>query len=249
MNNTSKNMSENRKALPKFLLVLIICMVIGFFCGMAAGFLSGTVAPEQFVKHLHEVLSNIAPYAIWIGMIVFCTIAAFYYKQAVKLFNGWDEEDEETINQAEMKINWSILYTTLSMIFNFFFFAVLMILEEDFSGIGFVGFIVSIVVVILLQQKDVDLTRKMNPEKQGSIYDLNFQKKWVESCDENEIRQIGQASFKAFNVANYTCIALWVVALLISPVLHIGIFPVVIITVIWTVLQVSFILEAIRISK
>ena len=249
MNNTTKTMSDNRKALPKFFMILVISMVIGFFCGLATGFFSGTLAPDRLVQKSHEVLAAIAPYAIWIGTIVLCSMAAFQHKQAIKLFNAWDEEDEETINQAEMKINWSILLTNLSLILNFFFYAVLMILLDNFSILGISGFIISLAVVIILQQKNVDLTRKMNPEKQGSVYDPKFQKKWVESCDENEIRQIGQASFKAFTVTNYTCIGLWLVIIMVSPVIQAGIFPAVIVTIIMAVLQITFILESIRISK
>ena len=40
------------------------------------------------------------------------------------------------------------------------------------------------------------LTRRINPEKQGSVYDTKFFEKWVDSCDESEQRQMGQAAFQ-----------------------------------------------------
>lgn len=55
-------------------------------------------------------------------------------------------------------------------------------------------FLLSCACVIFAQQKAVDLERRMNPEKHGSVYDAKFQKKWLDSCDESERRQIGEAS-------------------------------------------------------
>lgn len=62
--------------------------------------------------------------------------------------------------------------------------------------------LVSVALVVLVQQKIVDLVRRMNPEKQVSVYDSKFQKKWYNTCDEAERAQIGQASYQAFQAAN-----------------------------------------------
>ena len=249
MNNETKTMSDNRKALPKFLLFLFISLVVGFLVGLASGFLSSVFVPEQLIQQCHEFITQIAPAAIWIVVIVFDGIGLSQYMKAKKIYENWNEEDEEWIEQAEMKINWSILFSNIAMVLGFFLFGCIMILIEDFSYIGLAGFIASCAAAIILQQKDVDLIRKLNPEKQGSVYDVHFHKKWVESCDENEIRQLGQAAYKSWRVTNYTCIGLYLVTLVISTIFETGIFALVILSIIWLVLLTSFCFATFQTSK
>lgn len=48
----------------------------------------------------------------------------------------------------------------------------------------------------------------MAPEKKTSVYDLKFQKKWMDSCDEAEKILIGKCAYKAFGKTNLTCVIL-----------------------------------------
>ena len=89
----------------------------------------------------------------------------------------------------------------------------------------------------------------MNPEKHGSVYDTKFQKKWLESCDESERRQIGQACYKAYMVATRFCLGLWLVLVILSMVFEMSILPVFVLLLVWGVLQVTYTLECIRLGK
>lgn len=59
--------------------------------------------------------------------------------------------------------------------------------------------------VVIIQQKSVDCVKIMNPEKTASVYDMKFQKKWLETCDEAEKIIVGKCAFKAFNITNSMC--------------------------------------------
>lgn len=89
----------------------------------------------------------------------------------------------------------------------------------------------------------------MNPEKRGSVYDTKFQKKWLESCDESERRQIGEASCRAYMVTTRVCIGLWLVLVMLSMVFEMSLLPVFVLTVIWGTMQVTYVLACIRLSK
>ena len=90
----------------------------------------------------------------------------------------------------------------------------------------------------------------MAPEKQGSVYDLRFKKKWLESCDEAEQRQIGQAAYKAFNVVNGACGLLWVLLILLSYAFHFSVqLPVFLVCLLWLLLSVTYTLECIRLGR
>lgn len=50
--------------------------------------------------------------------------------------------------------------------------------------LAIVTFLVILAEGVIIQQKVVDINKIMYPEKTASVYDLKFQKKWVDSCDE-----------------------------------------------------------------
>ena len=145
------------------------------------------------------------------------------------------------------------LLDSLTVIASFFFFnAGTAKLPQSSDGNTItllVIFLVVIALATLLQQKTVDLTKKMNPEKRGSVYDMKFQERWWESCDEAERRQIGQASYKAYVTVSRFCPYCWGVLLLGNMVFHYGILPSAVVLVIWAVLSVSYTREAIRLGR
>ena len=47
--------------------------------------------------------------------------------------------------------------------------------------IGVVAFFGIMAEATIIQQKCVDTTKQMNPEKKASAYDMRFQKKWLEA--------------------------------------------------------------------
>lgn len=243
--------TENRKALPKFLGVIAISALIGGVLGFLSGVLGYTNLPEAVVQGIHRFLEVITPWSIWVLSAVLLGVGALKYRTAERLFKAWDGEDEETVDQAEQQINWALLAAVLTMILDFFFFGIGIQLLGDGLGNGLflLSFVVSLAALMFLQQKAVDLTRKINPEKQGSIYDMQFKKKWLSSCDENEQQQIGQAAFKAFNAVTYTCLGIWAVLVLLNYILDVGILPVFLVMLIWGVSQVSYMLECIRIGR
>ena len=137
------------------------------------------------------------------------------------------------------------------MILDMFFLAV----AETYSGpagglVSVLTFLVSMFLLVFAQQKAVDLTRKMNPEKRGSVYDVHFKKKWFQSCDEAEQKQIGQAAYKAFNVVNTACPIAWMVLLLLSFAFNLSILlPAFLVCLLWLLLTVTYCLECIRLGK
>ena len=52
--------------------------------------------------------------------------------------------------------------------------------------LSIVAFVALMVENTLLQQRSVDLTKRLYPEKTASVYDTHFRKKWLDSCDEAE---------------------------------------------------------------
>ena len=248
-NNTVKQ--DNRKALPKYLLIMLAAAVFGGVTGFAAGWLGHDGLSEAIVAAVTHALTAAAPWALLVTSVVSLAVILWLYRGARGLFAGWDGEDETVMDRADEKLNWALLLTSTQLVLNLFFFAAAESGDSPLGGlVGVLVFVLSAFLMVFAQQKIVDLTRRMNPEKQGSVYDLHFKKKWLESCDEAERKQIGQAAYKAFTVANTACPMLWVMLLLIGFAFNCNVLlPVFTVCLVWLLLIVSYCLESIRLGR
>ena len=246
--------SENRKALPRFALTMLGSLLVGGLLGFALGitrvFGAETAA---LAEALNGALAAVTPWGIPVTSVLTLGTAFFLYRSAAKKYAAWGGGDEdETSESIETALSWVLLCSAVQLLINFFFMAAFCVyyMDADIDALALVGvFVVSCGLVIFAQQKAVDLERKMNPEKHGSVYDTRFQKKWFESCDESERRQIGQACYRAYMVTTRFCIGLWLVLVIVSMVFEMSILPVFILLLIWGVLQVTYTLECIRLGK
>ena len=238
---------DNRRALPKFLAVVVCAALLGgiggFFGAMAAD--EGTL--EAIRAGLDRMMRLIGPWGIPASGVLLLFPAWLCYRSACKQYGAWDPDSEEGTEEIERRMNLSMLLTTLGMIFDFFFLAASFQFAQPLLNSAL--FLLSLVCITLLQQKIVDLVRRINPEKRGSVYDVHFQKKWMDSCDEAERRQMGQAAHKAFVAATYVCFGLWLGLFLLDRVFDTGLLPMVLVLVILGVMQVTYTLECIRLSR
>lgn len=246
--------SENRKALPRFALTmagsLLAGGVLGFVIGCSRVF---GLEAAAVAEGLSAVLSAVTPWGIPVTSVLTLGACFVLYHSAAKKFAAWSGGDEdETSESIDVLLSWTLLFSALQLLFNLFFLAAFCVyhLDGDIDGLTLVGvFLLSCGLVIFAQQKTVDLERRMNPEKRGSVYDAKFQKKWFESCDESERRQIGQACYRAYMVTGRVCMGLWLVLVVLTMVFEMSLLPVFILLLIWGVMQVTYTLECIRLGK
>ena len=231
---------DNRKALPKYLLILFAAAIFGGVLGFAAGWLGHDDLSEVIAAAVTNGLTAAAPWALLASSVVSLAVILWLYRGAKALYTAWDGEDEAVMDQADEKLNWALLLTAAQLVLDMFFFAVAQSAHNMTALWSVLFFIVSVFALVFAQQKIVDLTRQMNPEKKGSVYDVKFKKKWFESCDEAEQKQIGQAAYKSFNVVSAACPILWGGLLLLSYAFNFSLLmPTFIVCFIWLLLQVS----------
>ncbi len=249
-----KETSENRRALPRFALTMAGSMLaggaIGFVVGLNRVFGLDT---DALVEGLNAVLAAVTPWGIPVSSVLTLGGCFLFYRSAAVKFAAWDGGDEDETSEAvDAALSRVLLLSAVQLLLNFFFMAAFCIYGID-GGIGalsLVGvFLVSCGLVIFAQQKTVDLEKRMNPEKHGSVYDTKFQKKWMDSCDESERRQIGQACYRAYIVTSRVCLEVWMVLVILSLVFEMSLLPVFVLLLVWGVMQVTYTLECIRLSK
>lgn len=248
--NTQTN-NENRRALPKFFVIILVSALFGGVLGFFSGLVGGTSLPEAAAEVLNIALREFSFYGIPACAVVLLGMSLALYRRAKARFAAWDGEDEAVMDELDQTLNWCLLWTSLDLILDFFLFgAACLLLRDESSSMRLlmvvVFFTLAIAAVTVLQQKIVDLTKKMNPEKRGSVYDIKFQKKWFESCDEAEQKQIGQAAMTAYLVTGRACLTLWVVLVVLSFVYRLSVLPIFLVMLLWGVLQISYITACIK---
>lgn len=240
---------DNRKALPKFLLILLGSAVFGGVLGFLTGWM-GYSAGDFAAEAADAFIGRVIPWLVPAVCLALLLAALWQYRRAKGLFAAWDGDAEEPIDRAEDRLNWVLLLSAVALVLDFFLLSASPYSQLPFGALtGVAVFLLIAAAVTLLQQRAVDLTRRMNPEKRGSVYDMHFQKKWLESCDEAERAQIGQASYRAYRVTGMACLVLWVVLIVLDFSFGIGILPSFVVLLLWGILQASYILECIRLGK
>lgn len=242
--------SENRRALPKFLLMMLAALVCGGVIGFCVSWIEWEGWLEGAAAALRAWVESVSPWGIPVTSILLLGTCLALFLRARSCAAVWDGEDEEKADIVDRLLNWTLLLSSLQLLLDFFFLSAGILIWNDEKVLWICGmFVISVALVVLCQQKTVDLTKRMSPEKRGSVYDMKFQKKWYDSCDEAERAQIGRAALHAYRMVSRVCIGLWLVLVVLSLVLEVGLLPIVVLMVIWGVLQMSYLAECVRMSR
>ncbi len=250
--------NANKKALPKFLLLCIIGALIGGIAGYyiaANGLdeLSGSMKLAGLKFGMY-----VAPWIMVVIAVAIPVMAIPYYKKAKNQLLTWDGENEEISDSIEQKLSMVQWISSVAIIISYFLIAAsysggTSIFENAKSSLGFgmgvFAFICILVEVVVIQQKSVDCIKVMNPEKKASVYDIKFQKKWMEDCDEAEKIVIGKCAYKAFNITNSMCSVLAIILAVSALAFNTGFLPSLVVCLIWIVNVSVYSKECMKYSK
>lgn len=253
---------DNKKAIIPFAIMLIISMVGGGIIGAVGvmGFREIKDPMEfsiQLENNLILLLGNISPWIMVGTSVVSLIVCLLMLGLAKKEFRKSSYVEDDDLRKIEMKLTIALMVSIIQMMIQFLFFSLAtmsaFIVNTKESAINvFLAvflFFVGVAISIVLQQQSVDFTKEMNPEKQGSVYDKKFAKKWLESCDEAEQLIIYKASYKAYQTTNMLCIGLWLVLTMLGYFLRTGLLAIVIVITFWAVINIAYSLEASKLEN
>lgn len=255
----NSNIKEaNRKALPKFLLILLISLVIGGTIGYCSAKFGFNELTGSFKRVASGFSTYVAPWMMLETAILVPTVCLPIYRSAKKLLQTWDGEDEALSETVDNKISIVVWITSCAMICSFFLMAAtysngFATFEQRSSTIlftvGIAAFFAILIESILLQQKCVDTAKVTNPEKTVSIYDTKFHKKWMDSCDEAEKLIVGKCAFQAYSATNGVCCALSILLTIGALLFEIGFLPCLVVCLVWIVNLSAYCKEGLKCSK
>lgn len=121
--NDNEIKQANRKALPKFLLIMVISLIIGG----GLGFFSAKYGINTLAGGIKSVGAffgtYIAPWLMLAIAIIVPVVCVPIYKSAKKLLSIWDGENEETSEAIDEKLSIAIWISSAALILSYFLIA------------------------------------------------------------------------------------------------------------------------------
>ncbi|MGI6027919.1 MAG: DUF3169 family protein [Candidatus Heteroscillospira sp.] len=241
---------DNKKALPKFLLIILLSAI----AGGVAGFFGGMLLPKVsgFFSRLEIFLTTMSPVLILGWVLLTVVLAAVLYIMGKGEYDHADPDSDEPPERGDQILSWCMLVNSVGIIGSFLFFAAGLsgqYIERQGIVMLLGGIILGLVFYTVLQKLCVDRLRRENPEKRGSVLDMDFQKKWMGSCDEAEQLNIYKSSFKACTAVNRVCIFGWMILVIWSLCTGASmLLPIAVLLMVWLVQTVTYSLEAMRLE-
>ncbi len=239
---------ENKKVDKKALLIFIPLLIVSFFAGIflsALGNMMEENIADVIANGLVKGLTVITPYANLVMCMICIIICILIFLKVKKRIKTWDGEDEEVYEIIDGSMSLILVIANITFILSYFFFAAGFEYCIKTATVVelicyFCGFILSLAGNIIIQQKVVNLYKELNPEKQGSVYSMDFGKQWEKSCDEAEKMLIYKAAFGAYKVSGNVFIGLWLLCILGNEIWHFGIMPATIVTIMWLIQFIAY---------
>ena len=251
---------EDKKQIKGFLILTVIGFVVGILFAEAVLFAEDSNFFMNMVDAVVAFIKGISVYVAAGLTIITIPVYIILYNGARKEYAKWDGEDEEQYKRIDAKLSMMLFVSSVTTIIAYVFmpFGFQQILSvgkgKDMQfWIAFAiligGFVAYMVVITIAQQKAVNLSKEMNPEKKGSVFDSKFQKKWIDSCDEAEKKMIHESAFAAYKATNTTILILWFLCLGGTLIFDMGIAPMLILGTIWMVQTVAYFVKGVQLEK
>lgn len=255
-------MSKMNKSTKKRLIITgIVCLVLWVACYFIGYYViaelsynlqTGEMSLAGFADIMNTTLLYVTPvlFLLQLAFTVIYTVCG--YIKAKKLYSAWDGEDEDSIDKSESLISGCIAVLSIAQIVSMALFGVIVYATYDkfMSELIFWMFISLAILFIgeeayitLMQRCAVQLTKKINPEKQGEVLDVKFARDWEASMDEAQKAVTYECGYRAYRTCVYTCLTLWMVSLF-GIYFGMGIVPMLMVSIIWLVTTLTYIVKS-----
>lgn len=232
----------------KFFVIMVIAGIFGGILG--ASLSMGEEVITGFFKSLESFIltNNLIIQSVILGVAAFIIIILYFIVK--KRLSDFKEDDEAFFDSVDRQLNFLLPFISVDMIFSFCFFGISIIsFAEAFNIWALLIFLANMAFTLFMITKSIKLTKILYPEKKGNPLDFNFDKVWIESCDEAEKYVIYKAAYKCYQYMNYAYSSAMVVSLLISIIINIGIYPYLLITFLWITQTLVYSVYAIKYQR
>ncbi len=248
---------EDKKASKKFIVILIVALIAGMVTGFVGAITVGLAVNSgwdfiEFSKAASRIWIVAGRYLLIVVNVVALPILWFFFVKYRKEFRTWDGEDEAVYDNLDKKLGICLIISSVITVFNMLtygigFYGTFGMEETEKSAvllIDLIFFIGSALCVTVYQSALINLIKEMNPEKQGSVYDSKFQKKWLNSCDEAEKQKIGEACYATYTFMSSVYQVLSLILMVVGFFLPIGVLPLTLVCLLWMAQLIFYSIKA-----
>jgi len=252
-----ENRREDKKAGKKYIIILIVSSLAGMFVGLLGGMFMNYMNANNwdflsFSKRATAFWVNAGMYLLIVVNVVVLPLLWYFFIKNRKAIQAWDGEDEYVYEKTDKKLSTGMAVSAALMIFDMLTYGVGFYgamtnsakMNSPIFLIDLIFFIGSFACIMFYQKTMVNLLKELNPEKQGSVYDTKFHKKWLESCDEAEKQKIGEASYATYSFMNLMFELVSMVLMIVGFFFPIGVLPLTTVCLLWLAQVVFYSVKA-----
>ena len=247
---------EDKKAGKKFVIILVLSCLAGMAVGAMGVMLINYLSAKEwdfiaFSKVASKLWVEAGSYLLIGVNLLVLPLLCFFFSKHKKELKAWDGEDEAVYECLDKKLSVGMTVSAGLMVFDMMTYGIAFYgamgsdrLKSMIFFVDLAFFIGSMACIMFYQKALVNLLKELNPEKQGSIYDTKFQKKWLESCDEAEKQKIGEASYATYSFMNILYEIVSMVFMIAGFFFPIGVLPLTIVCLLWMTQIVFYSIKA-----
>lgn len=253
----NKKKKSNVKIYVIFAIIVLASLLGGFFAGRLAAVNKETLAGIDW-DSIWRMTAVTLP--VVYGVLVVMTFAVVFglYGKIRREVSAWDGEDEAKIDAIERKITVASFIPCIIVFLGFVLFPVCIYAADRTYGEGkgtalFVVpeliFLVSIVLYCVAEKLVVDEEKKLNPEKDGNIFDVHFRRDWEKSSDEAELIMIAKSSKNGFMAGIKAGIVVWILTFVSMFAFDTGVLPIVAVGAVILVMYLAYGREFMKLQR
>ena len=246
-----KTQKTTKHHLLRFIGILLVSMLIGLAVGIAVG------AGSEQLTGLLERLTGLVPGAslvlmavFWAGFLTAGLVllrlgdrqAAAARLDAEELDEAAQAAQEDAVWRADRRYGIGMTIVSVEVVLNLTLFGL-----WAQGGVGGLQSLWAVGLLFLfsflalaLQGALVRSTKRLYPEKQGSVLDTKFQQEWFDSCDEAERQMIWQCGWASMRAVSRAMLVLFVLLIVLGLVADIGPAPMLVLGSLWLVQTLSY---------
>ncbi|MBE6149153.1 MAG: DUF3169 family protein [Firmicutes bacterium] len=243
-------MKNKEKGFFKYVLPYFI---IGAVVGFVFAILDLNGAFENLtINNIQEFLITISPYILIVLGLIMSLILIIVIKKSNKDTKNLSDEEYKKLDRKlsyALALSNAMLFSML-ILFGISFYD---FMDREVPKLLFIMtlilYFIYIYIASISQSKIVNIVKKMDPLKKGNVYDKNFSKEWLDSCDEMEKQLMYEVGFKTYGFMNILLISLLVILIILGMFIKVGIFSIILVGLLAFIQTMVYTYYSIKLDK
>lgn len=252
MNNQKQ--TNDKKITTKFIIISICSLFGGAVLGLVLAILCSILNSKGLlpidINNIINTISSVSIYVIVILAIFTIIWSIISISRSKKLLQSFLEtEDDDVYRRIDIALDSVLTVTNISYVlsiglFGLFCYDMINQVTSIWMLAGVVLYMLTLAIGPFFQGKAVSIIKQLNPEKEGNILDNKFRKIWLSTCDEAELHIIHEAGYNSYIFMSSLYMVIMVILVIAGMFFTIGILPIILVTLLYTVHLLSYIISA-----